>query len=115
MGCLACCNGGLQVRNVVLTSSLFCGPFLLVFALNNTVAWIAYKSSQALPVGTIVIILLIWALVTFPLTVRGPLSGPLSLPLDVDKQGLKCLPFVPCPCEPSQGWSLLSARDYSGG
>ncbi|CAI5485848.1 unnamed protein product [Closterium sp. Naga37s-1] len=62
------------VRNVVLTALLYCGPFLLVFSFNNSVA-IAYGSSQALPFGTIVIILVIWTLVTFPLTVLGAIWG----------------------------------------
>eukprot|EP00271_Cylindrocystis_brebissonii_P004202 TRINITY_DN157_c0_g2_i2.p1 TRINITY_DN157_c0_g2~~TRINITY_DN157_c0_g2_i2.p1 ORF type:complete len:611 (-),score=90.12 TRINITY_DN157_c0_g2_i2:1534-3366(-) len=65
------------VRNVVLTASLFCGPFFAVFAINNTIA-ISYNSSQALPFGTIVIVILIWALVTFPLTVFGAIAGKKS-------------------------------------
>jgi hypothetical protein len=31
---------------------------------------IAYRSTAALPFGTICVIIIIWALVTFPLTVR---------------------------------------------
>lgn len=56
------------MRNLLLTGSLFSGPLFLVFCFNNTVA-IGYRSTQALPFGTIVIIAIIWALVTFPLTV----------------------------------------------
>ncbi len=56
------------MRNLLLTGSLFSGPLFLVFCFNNTVA-IAYRSTAALPFGTIVIIAIIWALVTFPLTV----------------------------------------------
>jgi hypothetical protein len=33
------------------------------------------QSTAALPFGTIVIILVIWALVTFPLTVLGGIAG----------------------------------------
>jgi len=62
------------VRNNILTSTLFCGPLLLVFAVNNTVA-IAYDSTQALPFGTICIIIVIWVLVTFPLTVLGGIAA----------------------------------------
>jgi hypothetical protein len=40
-----------------------------VFSFLNTVA-IAYRSTAALPFGTICVIIIIWALVTFPLTVR---------------------------------------------
>eukprot|EP00232_Nephroselmis_pyriformis_P024087 CAMPEP_0182865824 /NCGR_PEP_ID=MMETSP0034_2-20130328/7890_1 /TAXON_ID=156128 /ORGANISM="Nephroselmis pyriformis, Strain CCMP717" /LENGTH=611 /DNA_ID=CAMNT_0024998143 /DNA_START=30 /DNA_END=1865 /DNA_ORIENTATION=+ len=62
------------VRNVIMTGSLFCGPFFLVFCFLNTVA-IAYRSTAALPFGTICVIIVIWALVTFPLTVLGGIMG----------------------------------------
>ncbi|KAJ7514515.1 hypothetical protein O6H91_23G047900 [Diphasiastrum complanatum] len=62
------------VKNLLLTGSLFCGPLFLVFCFNNTVA-ITYRSTAALPFGTIVIIAIIWALVTFPLTVLGGIAG----------------------------------------
>lgn len=63
-----------QVRNVLLTVALFCGPLLITFSFLNTVA-IAYHSTAALPFGTICIILVIWALITFPLTVVGGIAG----------------------------------------
>eukprot|EP00873_Tetraselmis_striata_P026587 jgi/Tetstr1/446851/TSEL_034329.t1 len=67
--------GGVNwVRNNLLTGSLFCGPFFICFAFLNTVA-IAYRSTAALPFGTICIIILIWAVVTFPLTVLGGIAG----------------------------------------
>jgi hypothetical protein len=62
------------VRNVLTTCFVYCGPFFLVFCFNNTVAWI-YGSTAALPVGTIVIIMLIWGAVTIPLTVFGGIAG----------------------------------------
>ena len=46
----------------------------LLFSFLNTVA-IAYRSTAALPFGTICVIFLIWALVTFPLTVLGGIAG----------------------------------------
>lgn len=64
----------LQVRNVLLTVALFCGPLLITFSFLNTVA-IAYHSTAALPFGTICVILVIWALITFPLTVVGGIAG----------------------------------------
>ncbi|XP_002963357.2 transmembrane 9 superfamily member 2 [Selaginella moellendorffii] len=67
-------GGEAWVRNLLLTASLFCGPLFLVFCFNNTVA-ISYRSTAALPFGTIVIIFIIWALVTFPLTVLGGIAG----------------------------------------
>ena len=62
------------VRNVLLTTALFCGPLLAMFSFLNTVA-IVYRTTTALPFGTIVIILVIWALITFPLTVLGGIAG----------------------------------------
>lgn len=67
--------GGTQwVSNVLLVSVLFCGPLLGVFSVLNTIAWVQ-GSTQALPFGTICIIVVIWALVTFPLTVLGGIAG----------------------------------------
>ena len=64
----------MQVRNVLLTVALFCGPMLVCFSFLNTVA-IAYHSTAALPFGTICVIFVIWALITFPLTVLGGIAG----------------------------------------
>ncbi|KAK4484101.1 hypothetical protein RD792_011321 [Penstemon davidsonii] len=62
------------VRNLLLTGSLFCGPLLVAFCFLNSVA-IAYNSTAALPFGTIVVIILIWTLITFPLLVLGGIAG----------------------------------------
>ncbi|KAL5995470.1 Cellular adhesion and filamentous growth protein [Asimina triloba] len=62
------------VRNLLLTSFLFCGPLFLTFCFLNTVA-IAYSATAALPFGTIVVIGLIWALVTLPLLILGGIAG----------------------------------------
>ena len=62
------------LRNNVITASMFCGPLLLVFSVNNSVAWY-YGTTAALPFGTICIIIVIWALVTLPLTVLGGIAG----------------------------------------
>lgn len=67
-------EGQKWVGNLLLTAVLFCGPLFAVFCLNNTVA-IFYRSTAALPFGTIVIILLMWTLVTIPLTVLGGVLG----------------------------------------
>ncbi|XP_033134875.1 transmembrane 9 superfamily member 3 isoform X1 [Brassica rapa] len=63
-----------QVRNLLLTGGLFCGPLFLTFCFLNTVA-IAYSETAALPFGTIVVIVLIWTLVTSPLLVLGGIAG----------------------------------------
>ena len=79
------------VRNVLLTTALFCGPLLAMFSFLNTVA-IVYRTTTALPFGTIVIILVIWALITFPLTVLGGIAGKNSkaraLPAPLQDPGL---------------------------
>lgn len=62
------------VNNVLTCAGLFCVPVLGIFAYLNTVA-IFYRSTAALPFGTIVIIILIWAAVTFPLTVLGGIAA----------------------------------------
>jgi len=67
--------GGLAwVHNVLLTMTLFVGPFFLVWAFLNTVA-IGYGSTAALPFGTIVALFALYFLVTFPLTLAGALAG----------------------------------------
>lgn len=63
-----------QVRNLLLTGFLFCGPLFLTFSFLNTVA-IVYSATAALPFGTILVILLIWALVTSPLLILGGIAG----------------------------------------
>nr|XP_009388310.1 PREDICTED: transmembrane 9 superfamily member 2-like [Musa acuminata subsp. malaccensis] len=62
------------VRNLLLTGCLFCGPLFLTFFFLNTVA-ITYIATAALPFGTILVILLIWALVTSPLLILGGVTG----------------------------------------
>jgi len=67
-------EGHSWVRNIMLTCFVYCGPFFAMFMFLNTVA-IAYRSTAALPFGTIVIILVIWGMVTIPLTVFGGIAG----------------------------------------
>jgi hypothetical protein len=63
-----------QVRNLLLTGCLFCGPLFLTFCFLNAVA-VAYTATAALPLGTIVVIALIWTLVSSPLLVLGGIIG----------------------------------------
>ncbi|KAG1664039.1 hypothetical protein FOA52_010458 [Chlamydomonas sp. UWO 241] len=67
-------EGELWVRNILLTCFIYCGPFFLMFSFLNTVA-IVYNSTAALPFGTIVIIIIIWCVITIPLTVFGGIAG----------------------------------------
>ena len=61
-------------RNVALTVAVYCGPFCAAFCFLNTVA-IAYRSTAALPFGTIAAMVALWSLVTIPLTVLGGVAG----------------------------------------
>ncbi|XP_059065677.1 transmembrane 9 superfamily member 2-like isoform X1 [Cryptomeria japonica] len=67
-------GGSNWVRNQLLTGCLFCGPLFLTFCFLNTVA-MAYKASVALPLDTIIILLLIWTIIAFPLFVLGCIVG----------------------------------------
>ena len=66
-GRLSGTESGRWAWNLVLSGTLFPAPLFLMFCFLNTVA-IAYNSQTALPFGTIVVIICIWALVTVPLT-----------------------------------------------
>lgn len=68
-------GGESWIHIVVLTASLFCGPFVLVFGVNNAIAWLAYGSLRALPFGTILAVVLIWLLVALPLAIAGGIAG----------------------------------------
>ncbi|CAL9080119.1 unnamed protein product, partial [Musa acuminata var. zebrina] len=63
---------------LLLTGCLFCGPLFLTFFFRNTVS-ITYSATAALPFGTILVILLIWALVTSPLLILGRVAGKSSI------------------------------------
>jgi len=67
-------GGTRWATNAVLTSSLFTIPALITFSIVNSVAWY-YGSSSALPAFTIGIIIVIWAFVSFPLTIFGSLQA----------------------------------------
>lgn len=72
-------EGGQWAWNLVLSGTLFPAPLFLMFCFLNTVA-IAYNSQTALPFGTILVIICIWALVTLPLTgANPPLPRPTPL------------------------------------
>lgn len=67
-------SGTNWVWNIVLTSSLFSVPFFLIWSVINSVAW-AHQSTQALPYTTIILLMLVWLIVGFPLTVLGGIFG----------------------------------------
>lgn len=63
-------NGKNWVRNVIITALLFPGPTTAVFTWVNTVA-IAHGSTSALPFTTVLTIVFLYGLLSFPLTVVG--------------------------------------------
>ena len=67
-------EGSNWVWALVTSYLLFLGPFFIMATFLNFVA-VAYNSSAALPFGTVVIILLILTLVSFPLNIVGGISG----------------------------------------
>eukprot|EP01138_Halocafeteria_seosinensis_P004586 gb/GECG01004692.1/.p1 GENE.gb/GECG01004692.1/~~gb/GECG01004692.1/.p1 ORF type:complete len:607 (+),score=36.59 gb/GECG01004692.1/:1-1821(+) len=67
-------RGSRWAWNIVLTSLVFPLPLLLVFSFVNTAAIIRH-STAALPFSTIMVILAMWLLVAFPLTVLGGIAG----------------------------------------
>eukprot|EP00053_Salpingoeca_punica_P015859 m.147007 g.147007 ORF g.147007 m.147007 type:complete len:650 (+) comp16819_c1_seq3:798-2747(+) len=60
--------------NIVVTSCVFSVPFFIMWSIVNSTAWYM-GSTQALPATTIIIIMLIWLCVGFPLTVMGGIMG----------------------------------------
>ncbi|KAI1902155.1 hypothetical protein AGOR_G00041790 [Albula goreensis] len=67
-------HGQHWVWNIILTSTLFSGPLFLTWSVVNSVHWYS-GSTQALPVSTVLLLLAVWALVGFPLTVIGGIVG----------------------------------------
>jgi len=61
-------GGARWASQAVLTAGLFAGPFFAVFLALNSVA-VYYGSSSALPFGTIAMVVVLWALLTLPLTI----------------------------------------------
>jgi hypothetical protein len=62
------------VWNTILTASLFPVPTFVVFVILNSAAW-SRGATAALPIGTILIIIALNLLVTFPLTIVGAIVG----------------------------------------
>jgi transmembrane 9 superfamily protein 3 len=68
-------NGGKNwIKSMILTASLF--PFLCfsIGLVLNTIA-IFYRSLAAIPFGTMVVIFVLWAFISFPLVLLGTVVG----------------------------------------
>ncbi|RWR79533.1 transmembrane 9 superfamily member 3-like protein [Cinnamomum micranthum f. kanehirae] len=69
-----CQLGGTNwVRNLMRIGCLFCGPLFLTFCFLHTVATV-YNATEALPYGSIMVVVTIWTLVTYPLLVLGGIA-----------------------------------------
>eukprot|EP01125_Pyxidicula_operculata_P021044 TRINITY_DN7968_c0_g1_i1.p1 TRINITY_DN7968_c0_g1~~TRINITY_DN7968_c0_g1_i1.p1 ORF type:complete len:598 (+),score=94.05 TRINITY_DN7968_c0_g1_i1:266-2059(+) len=84
--------------NILLTTTVFALPFLLMAFFVNTVA-IVYNVTKALPFTTIMTVLVIWLFVGFPLTLIGGiagkhLSGPFKAPVRT-KNFAREIPYIP--------------------
>lgn len=67
-------DGKLWIKSMLLTASLF--PFTcfgIGFILN--IVAISYRSLAAIPFGTMVVVLIIWAFISFPLALLGTVIG----------------------------------------
>lgn len=62
------------VWTINLTACVFAVPFLLVWSLNNSIAW-AMGATQAIPFTTVVLLSCLYAFVGYPLTVVGGILG----------------------------------------
>ncbi|KAJ8537190.1 hypothetical protein K7X08_035591 [Anisodus acutangulus] len=67
-------EGSNWLRVLLLTGGIFSCPLLLTFFFLNTVA-LNYGSTAALPLDTIVVILLLWVLLALPSLLLGGVSG----------------------------------------
>ncbi|KAK9126385.1 hypothetical protein Scep_015231 [Stephania cephalantha] len=65
---------GRFVKTILLAGFLYTGPLLLTFSLLNMMA-IYYRATTAIPIGTILVIFLIWLLVAVPLLILGGFFG----------------------------------------
>lgn len=72
-------GGKRWVGNTLLTAALFPAPTFVVFLILNSLAW-QRGATQALPIGTILILIALNLLVTLPLTVLGAIVGKSSTP-----------------------------------
>jgi transmembrane 9 superfamily protein 3 len=62
------------IKTMIITATLFPGTCVGSVFLMNFVAW-GYRSSQAIPFGTMIVVLLIWGFVAFPLVIFGTMVG----------------------------------------
>jgi transmembrane 9 superfamily member 1 len=67
-------EGKFWVKNANLTSILFSCPLFFVWSFINTIAWI-HGSTLALPWTTIFLLLFLWSVLSYPLSILGSVVG----------------------------------------
>jgi transmembrane 9 superfamily member 1 len=67
-------GGKKWATNAVLAACLYAVPLFITFSVVNSIA-ISYGSTSALPFGTVLVIMAMWGLVTFPLTLLGSMRA----------------------------------------
>lgn len=88
-------GGGAWMRNALVTVFLFCGPAASIWVFLNSIAML-YGSTRALPLWTILVIGILWAVVTIPLTVVGAIIGKnCSRPFDAPSRTAKIPREIP--------------------
>eukprot|EP00183_Erythrolobus_madagascarensis_P000974 CAMPEP_0185847982 /NCGR_PEP_ID=MMETSP1354-20130828/3022_1 /TAXON_ID=708628 /ORGANISM="Erythrolobus madagascarensis, Strain CCMP3276" /LENGTH=639 /DNA_ID=CAMNT_0028548321 /DNA_START=229 /DNA_END=2148 /DNA_ORIENTATION=- len=68
-------EGRMWMRNAVLAAALFCGPVFVIFALLNSVSVLFLDSARVVPLWSALVVVILWAVVTFPLTIVGSIFG----------------------------------------
>jgi transmembrane 9 superfamily protein 3 len=74
-GALYARNGGrMWIANMITIAGFFPG---LILSIGFVLDWIAvaYQSLASVPIGTMIVVVLLWALVAFPLTLMGTILG----------------------------------------
>ncbi|ETO29447.1 EMP/nonaspanin domain family protein [Reticulomyxa filosa] len=100
-------SGGLYVQmggqkwatNAVLTACIFPVPFFVIFLVVNSIAWI-YNSTMALPFLYIFAVIVLWSVVTFPLTIYAAhrvrnISPQLDVPIKPTTKVAREIPDLP--------------------
>ncbi len=64
--------------NILCTAILFPGPLFLAAMLLNNIAW-ASNSTAALPFSSVIFVIIMWLIVTLPLSIIGGITGRMKM------------------------------------
>jgi hypothetical protein len=71
-------GGASYAVNILSTSLLFPLPLFLIAMLLNNIAWAA-NSTSALPFTSVLFVIMMWGIVTLPLTILGGITGRMKM------------------------------------